>query len=89
MLKLGICGFEFSHHVVLIVVTIVAEYTGIYALGEQVAKPDGDDGVGCKQPLPYFPMREAGTRTIRQGYACHDDGIRLRRQRTGSVSFRE
>jgi len=41
MLKLGICSFEFSHHVVLIVVTIVAEYPGISALGKQVAKPDG------------------------------------------------
>ena len=37
MLKFGICGFEFSHHVVVIVVTIVAEYPGISELGKQVA----------------------------------------------------
>jgi len=37
MLKLGICGFEFSHHVVVIVVTIVAEYPCISELGKQVA----------------------------------------------------
>jgi len=99
MLKLGICGFEFSHHVVVIVVTIVAEYPGISELGKQVAtnllgvprlesaepcateeertsrvafrlvEPLGRQALGCKQPLPFFPMREAGTRTIRQGYA--------------------
>jgi hypothetical protein len=56
MLKLGICGFEFPHHVVVTVVTIVDEYHDI----SELSKPAGENFSGVTDmnlPSSAQPLR--------------------------------